>query len=509
MNQPNNSRKDMPNAQPNYLGALSRDDSLDSDDFPSKPVPQDEVAGLDADYEAAERAAMQSEGEIPVETPAAQVPEPTDYAASRYTKNAQVKDTAAAIKANLPLTGGLSPTSGNAHIVREDGSKHKVNAVRNYSPAIVDICENLYFRYSMISDYSLCPQLMLYKWIIQMEEDDTFFAAVMGTAGHAVIEYMHTHKDFQLTYVDMLKKFTEEFDKALQDSRVPPRIGTQFKTLQAQRDAAAPEYVGMLMGYQDDKANQRFYATCIEQTFALEVYDEFGRRFVFTGTIDQAGFHPDGSFALRDVKFRAAAFKPKKVELLLNMQLSLYTYALKYGKPSCRNCAPTYTVAGELLYNGPCEACTKKIGTEKWPQLIAGNVELLWMRDYCKRQKNEFAEYIESEDEKEINPATGRSRKKRILNPKYISGYKKGDNCGEAHLKTTRDYAFLEVHMADILRLAGMVRDGRFYRKPGDHCEFWCKFSKACTGAFEMEVHDIDLSRMNEHMATVDPFGGD
>jgi hypothetical protein len=505
----------------NFLGSLG---SMDDSEFPSKPLAPSDADAAEAEFLEAERLAMQDEGDSlstgksPAAAPqqsgpsqpkeqGAQTVEPS-LADSRFSRNAQEQ----ARKENPHLTaqpGAASATSGNAHVVNADGTQRRINAVRNYAPAIIDLCDNLYFRYSMISDYITCPQLFLYKWVIQVEEEDAFFAAVMGTAGHACIEYMHLNKSFQNTYIDLLKLFATEFDKALKDSRVPPKIGAQFKTLQAQRDAVAPEYVSMLMGYQEDVENQRFHATCIEQTFALEVYDEFGRRFIFTGTIDQAGFHPDGSFAMRDVKFRANNFKPKKTELMLNIQLTIYTYALKYGNPSCKACTPVYTVAGELIYNGPCEACQKKKGTPQWPGLIAENVELLWMRDYMKRKSNEFAKEIEVPGEKELNPATGRMRKKMAINPKYIHGYKIGDNCGEAHLKTTRGYAFLEVHMADVVRLAGMIRDGRFYRNPGDHCNFWCHFKDACTGTFETDVTEIDVSRLNEHMATIDPFGGD
>jgi len=394
--------------------------------------------------------------------------------------------------------------------IQQDASgAAKMMTPKSYNPAIMLVLDNLYYRYSMISDYVTCPQLMLYKWILMMEETDTFFAAITGTAGHAVIEEMHRSKCFDYGWSDLNDMFYTAFDKAINDSSVPPKISAKYSSLKAQLDAVSGEYITMLDGYQKDEENQKFYPTCIEQKFVLEVKDEFDRKYLFTGTIDQAGLHPNGHVGLRDIKFRIMNFKPGKTELKLSMQLSLYAYALRFGNPACKNCLPVYSVAGEVIYGGPCAECRAKINTPKWPGEVAEDVEIIWMRNYGVRQKDEKAKMIDDPDgRQEINPATGRKRKMQIVNPEWLTGYKKGDRIDDAHLRTERSAAFLQIHMADIVRLAGMIRDGRFYRNPGDHCNFWCKFSKQCVTGFESQVKEIDLSRLNEHVATIDPFAG-
>ena len=374
---------------------------------------------------------------------------------------------------------------------------------------IIDICQNLYFRQSLVKDYLACPQMMLYKWIIGHEEEDTFMAALLGTAGHSVIEMMHSErnvKNFTYTTIDLQTAFVKYAEDALRSSSVPPRVSAKFKTVSAQMNAAAPEYIQLIQGYAHDKRNQDFHATVCEQMFALAVEFE-GQHYLFTGTIDQAGYYADGTFALRDIKFRDSHFKPGHVQLQLDMQLTLYAYAIKHGVPACQTCKPRYSVEGELEYTGPCPECKAKIGTAAWPGLLAERSELVWMRDYAPKKRDEYAKYITSETEFEINPATGRKRKKRVMNEAWVHGYKKGDPSGKAILVSQKSVAFLNVRMVDLIRVCKMIKTGQFYRKEGEHCNFWCKFKQPGMDMLETQVQEIDVTDFNNRVATLDPFG--
>ncbi len=385
--------------------------------------------------------------------------------------------------------------------------------VEPIADGILSICSELYFRQSMLKDYLTCPMLMLYKWIIGHEEEDTFFASILGTAGHSVIELMHQEKNvksFTYTTIDLGTLFVEFGNKALASSSVPPRLSAKYPTIKAQLNAVALEYVQMLQGYAKDPRNHGFHATVNEQLFVLVIKSDDPRHpgtYLFTGTIDQAGFYTDGSFALRDIKFRLSQFKPGYTQLQLDLQLSLYAYALRYGYPACDVCRPSYGVEGELVYTGPCSLCSAKVGTSAWPQLIAERTELIWMRDYVPRKKDQYSKVIISDTEFEISPETKRKRKARIANPKYYEGYKAGDPTGEAIFKSFRSETFLNVRMADVLQVAHSIKTGVFFRKEGDHCNFWCKFRKPCVDMLETQVEDIDASTMNERIAVLDPFG--
>lgn len=378
----------------------------------------------------------------------------------------------------------------------------------NYSPGIKQACNNLYYRQSMIQDYLICPNMFLYRWLIGHEESDTFFAAVAGTAGHKVIETFHKTRKFDYSYVDIVNLFQTYLAATISSERIPPKLGVKFQSLTDQCEAVSPQYCEMLSQYQKDEQNRNFHVTMCEQLFALQLRDEFNRDFIFTGTLDQAGHYEDGTFALRDIKFRLNNFRPKgKVEVQLNIQLSLYAYALQHGNPACDNCKPCYSPDGTLVYAGPCRDCESKIGTSAWPKLACGRVEIIWMRDYETRKKNEFQQYTVSDTEKERNPLTGRLNKAKVINPKFVDGYKIGDQVGDGHIVSERTQAFLKVHVADILRIAGMIRDGRFYRKSGDHCNYWCKHKEPCLNSLEMEVGEIDVMQLNENLMTTDPFG--
>lgn len=408
----------------------------------------------------------------------------------------------------IPLSTGNKEAGSSVTPVDISTGIHKLD-VEPISDGILQMCRNLYYRQSMLKDYLSCPQMMLYKWIIGHEEEDTFMAALLGTAGHAVIENMHAEKsvkNFAYTTIDMQTLFVKCAMDALKSSAVPPRISAKFKTITAQMNSVAPEYVQMLQGYAHDKRNQEFYATVCEQLFALAVEFE-GHLYLFTGTIDQAGYYQDGAFALRDIKFRANDFKPGPTELNLDMQLSMYAYALKHGVPACPNCKPRYSEEGELTYTGPCESCHAKIGTAAWPNLIAERSELIWMRDYAPRKRDEYTKWLTSDTEFEINPSTGRRRKKRVINDAWVHGYKQGDPSGKAIHASIKSVSFLNVRMADILRVAKLIKDGHFYRKEGSHCNFWCKFRQPCIDMLETQVQELDISDIESRVATVDPFG--
>lgn len=380
---------------------------------------------------------------------------------------------------------------------------------RSYDEALLPVLSNITYRYSMLNDYLTCPMMMLYRWIIGHEEEDTWMAAILGTAGHAVIEWMHEEKCFDSDMISLTDRFLKEVDAALTSSAMPPRISTKYNSIQAQCEAVAPEYVEMLMGYQADEQNQKFFCCIREQKFVLTLEDSFKRIFYLTGIIDQGGYYPNGTFAIRDIKFRQDAFRPGPMEIKLNPQLSIYAIGVREGNPCCEACAPIHTPDGQLTYGGPCQDCKVKIGRADWPQLFAERVELIWMRDYVKRKKDEYAKYITSDKEKEINPATGRLVKKKLINPKYTIGYKKGDQKGPGRIPASRTQAFLQLHKKELITLLGMIRDARFYRKSGPHCNFWCKHKEACVNAIEADMEEVTMDRLTEHMITMNPFEND
>lgn len=377
------------------------------------------------------------------------------------------------------------------------------------------------FRQSMLSDYSGsagCPQMMMYRWLFGFEESSTFFAAVMGSAGHKVVYDLHVEQQFNLSFSDLLGRFNIAFEEQLDKEKVLPKVSAKFDTLLEQRDALAGNYVDMLLGYMRHDLNKQFIATMHEQSFVLQIdvddarklgvtVEEHHRPFIFTGTIDQAGYYQDGTFVMRDLKFRDNAFKPSSMELNLNMQLTIYAYALRFGVPSCEGCKPKWLVEeSEFMYDGPCSDCEKKIGTPLWPGQYAARAELIWMRDFIKHEKDEFTREIKDKTVKVPSAKSRRLVYADIINPKWLEGYKRGDYKGKAIYKTPRSPSFLTLQMSDVLRVAQQIRNGVFYRRPGSQCSFWCKHTEACLKGIELEMEEADIGEFS-NFATLDPFG--
>jgi len=353
------------------------------------------------------------------------------------------------------------------------------------------ILSNLYFRQSMINDYLTCPQMFLYRWILNVEQETSWFAAFLGSAGHHVISNIHKEHKFDYDFMDILGQFESAFNEIVEEADEDPRISTNFNSVQEQLEAESTQYTNLILEYQKDERNFNFHSVINEQSFVLPIQIN-GEDTLFTGTVDQAGYYNDGTFALRDLKFRDSAFKPSKVELDINIQLTVYANALKYGNPSCLHCKPEISQNGKLQYSGPCSSCIRKIGTKYWPRKYPYRCELIWMKDYEKYKKDQYIHKIKDPKKiKEYNPATGRNVIRTIVNPKWEEGYKKGDRKGRVFLSTVRTPEHIEVLMKDVEGVIKAMRNGIFYRKPGSHCASWCQYKDTCVDAKNIEVNEL------------------
>ncbi len=385
-------------------------------------------------------------------------------------------------------------------------------------PDVLKDCENLYFRQSMMHDYADCGMMALYGWVLSMEQAPPFMAAVLGSAGHKVIFDMHRKRRFDLTPMEILHELDLAFEEQLRLEDKQPVLGAAFDSIQAEKLAKLPAYVEWLEGYQIAEATSldKFNSTMHEQPFVLEVQDSRfpeEKPYLFTGTIDQAGFNNAGYLVLRDIKFRDNEFKPGRTDFNLNMQMTVYSAALKHGKPACRKCAPRYEDPSglgydkRLVYNGPCEECQKKIGTAQWPLQYPLQSILVWMRDFARHEKDQYEMEIINRDLPKVpNPRTGGKGQKvfqRVPNPNYHDGYKAGDFKGQGYLVTNRSPTDIQILMGDILAMCRNMRKGIFFRQPAAHCNFWCKHKDQCVNGIEAS---IKKSTMSEEAKWLDPF---
>jgi hypothetical protein len=386
---------------------------------------------------------------------------------------------------------------------------------RTLHPGVLEDIKKIIFRQSFLKDYLTCPQMALYRWVIEVEESAPWMAGLLGTAGHHVIFTMHTERRWDYSHHEISEIFQDAFYVELRKCEVPPNVGQDYNSIDEQLAAVSPQYVEWLYNYQRLETNQQFYSTIHEQSFVLELRDQAdpdAPPYYFTGQIDQAGLYENGDFVLRDIKFRDNNFRPSKVELQLDVQMSIYATALWHGKPACAECRPRYVTdpfgvqAKQLVYEGPCDKCSKLMGTPAWPMRPPVRCEMIWMRDFELHTKDQYdKEVIDKTLPKVRNPETNRLVYARVPNPDWAKGYKAGDMKGEGIIKTYRNLRDLDVLMSDVLTICKFIRNGAFYRKPGDQCNFWCKYKESCLKGIELEATSTRIEEAKGY-GTEDPF---
>jgi hypothetical protein len=188
---------------------------------------------------------------------------------------------------------------------------------RTLHPGVLEDIKKIIFRQSFLKDYLTCPQMALYRWVIEVEESAPWMAGLLGTAGHHVIFTMHTERRWDYSHHEISEIFQDAFYVELRKCEVPPNVGQDYNSIDEQLAAVSPQYVEWLYNYQRLETNQQFYSTIHEQSFVLELRDQAdpdAPPYYFTGQIDQAGLYENGDFVLRDIKFRDNNFRPSKVE---------------------------------------------------------------------------------------------------------------------------------------------------------------------------------------------------
>lgn len=366
----------------------------------------------------------------------------------------------------------------------------------------------------MITSYLECPQKAFYDSVLKMEETAPFFAAILGTAGHQVIFDAHATRkgdSLAIAYGTLSTQFADAFRDALNEAKKMPQIGEKFDSVDEVLQSKMPEYIQMISGYLQHKGNADFHSTLHEQLFVLQIScpELSDYPFIFTGTIDQAGYNNAGQVVLRDIKFRADNFKPGFTDLSLNHQLTIYAYALRHGVPACRVCRPTYDQSDfSVVYNGPCDNCLALIGTNHWPQKYPQICQLVWMRDFLRRVKDEHPREIDDPKKRKVkSPVTNRMVKMKVANPAYIDGYKAGDYKGQGLITTSRGPAALNVLMSDVLRAANSIRNAVFFRNPSkEKCGFWCRHKENCVKQIELEMEMTHVSQLEQGMTMINPF---
>jgi hypothetical protein len=327
------------------------------------------------------------------------------------------------------------------------------------------LTKNLIFRQSLIDDIMVCPKMAAYRHLysfssisesgLDTPESMTQMAAILGSAGHDVIELLHKKGRLDYEMFELLEMFSDAYYSRIEKNGVEPIPSPSYDSHEEEFDAKMIDYAAFISGYQKyhRELRHKFISSMHEQQFVMAAIHR-NEQYLIYGTIDQVGAYTDGTTTMRDIKFRQNAFKPNYVSLHLKPQLFIYASALRYGVPACDVCKPTYiedvaTMTREISYNGPCEACRKKIKTPEWPCKFPNVCELVWMRDF------------------------------ETYNKAY-RGKKAGEFKGKGLYKTFYTQARMTDYLSYALDWCHLFRHGYMPRHPGEACSFWCSYKDRC-----------------------------
>lgn len=321
------------------------------------------------------------------------------------------------------------------------------------------------FHASSINQYLTCPRQYYFRHVLGLKSDDVAFASITGSAYHAALSWWHLARDTASMHaVDehaLLTSFEEDVQR-----RVRQCIETG-KNLTGYDDAAMTKVLGeaahIFHGYVNDRRND-VTLLCNERRFKVGLGT--GKTiYPFAGTVDQVRRIPngagDGQEALDLVDLKSGKTKPQAVLLAIDYQLSVYALALWKG---------SFEIDEDTKTRWHCYSAR------------ARSIAICHLRDYIPKQKNEHSEEIILKGEYEINPKTKKKRQKRIPNPKFAEGYKKGD-IGQVFYRTQRSEYELKQAEKDLGRVCAAIRFKMFFRRPVQQgaCVGFCRYVEECS----------------------------
>ena len=182
-----------------------------------------------------------------------------------------------------------------------------------------EILQRIQLRQSTIKDWLSCPLMFRFRHVEGIKPTYRNVAALHGSALHGAIHQLHS-QGFE---TNLKKLYRETFREAMTQNQEIPIHWKKSK--QADMDSLENHAVEILTGYRNWEENHLCQVLYSEVQFKVKIGG-----FELTGTIDQVRKNSDGELDLVDLK--SGMQRPRAISLRSDWQLSLYAYALKYGR---------------------------------------------------------------------------------------------------------------------------------------------------------------------------------
>jgi len=176
-------------------------------------------------------------------------------------------------------------------------------------------------RQSTIKTWLNCPLMMKYRYLDDLEPSFRHPAALHGSSLHLVLYWLHT-ESWHLDTSEMYRKAYNHYEFASEEEHIPVRWDGD-RSIEIEK--LSRNAVEILEGYRSKNFNKQATVLFAETPFKVRILG-----YEFTGTIDQVRKNPDGSIELVD--FKSSKLRPNPYALAADWQLSLYTYALRFGE---------------------------------------------------------------------------------------------------------------------------------------------------------------------------------
>lgn len=286
-----------------------------------------------------------------------------------------------------------------------------------------DILSRIKLRQSTINDYLSCPLLFKYRHLDGIRPAWRSPNALHGSPLHKMVFLMHRDKwnmRPHMYYRDIFADYELEREP---DKDIPVFWKDDREKMLAAFEQNAVE---IIEGYRRNPANQEAVVWYAETGFRVKIAG-----YTFTGTLDQVRRNADGTVELID--FKSNQRRPTEAFLFNDWQLSLYTYALRYGE---------LKVGGDWLA----------------PRLLPDYSSWYFLRAHEVRKRT------------------------------TVNG-KSGEEKGEALLRSTRTLDDLRGFRKDVANLLKAMLKNWYAPNP-NHCAL-CPFTQVCTSRHDSLGDDL------------------
>jgi len=184
-----------------------------------------------------------------------------------------------------------------------------------------EILKTIELRQSTLKTWLSCPLMYKYRHIDKLEPAFRYPATIHGSALHLVLKWLH-EGEWKGELKELYTKALNHYLYASSESHIPVRWkGDMHKEIEKLKTNA----VEILENYRSKAYNREAIVLFSEVQFRVKILG-----YEFTGTIDQIRKNKDGSIQLID--FKSSAQRPNQFAIPNDLQLSLYSYAVKYGE---------------------------------------------------------------------------------------------------------------------------------------------------------------------------------